>query len=137
MNADLLLERIAATLKRDIGPAIEAEYPKTQAFMAGVVLQKLGRQLGLAEAHRAADAADRRALIGELRAQATAAPVPPAVQSAIDSLAADPGDAALCTLIGALYQARGALGAARFDALLVRVRKTLRANIDRRMEFAA
>jgi hypothetical protein len=47
MNHGELLQRIASTLKRDVGPAIEAEYPKTQAFMAAVVLQKLGRQLDL------------------------------------------------------------------------------------------
>jgi tetratricopeptide (TPR) repeat protein len=38
-----LLRRIAQTLRESIGPAVEAEYPRTQAFMAAVVLQKLGR----------------------------------------------------------------------------------------------
>ena len=51
MNPDQLLERIATTLKRDIGPAVLGDYPKTQAFMAAVVLQKLGRQLGLLHMH--------------------------------------------------------------------------------------
>lgn len=137
MNADRLLERIAATLKRDIGPAVEAEYPRTQAFMAAVVLQKLGRQIGLAEAHRAADAAEMLALIDDLRAQAAAVPLPPAVQSAIANLAAGRSDAALCALIDTLYATRGGLGPACFDALLGRVRRTLRASVDRRMEFAA
>jgi hypothetical protein len=44
MSHGELLQRIARTLKQDVGPAIEAEYPKTQAFMAAVVLEKLGRQ---------------------------------------------------------------------------------------------
>ena len=43
-DAELLTHR--ETLKQEIAPAIDAEYPKTQAFMAAVVLQKLGRQLG-------------------------------------------------------------------------------------------
>ena len=38
---DELLERIVRTLKADIGPAIEEAYPKTQAFMASVVLHKI------------------------------------------------------------------------------------------------
>ena len=67
MNPGELLQRIASTLKRDVGPAIEAEYPKTQAFMAAVVLEKLGRQLGLEGAHRSADAADLSALLDHLR----------------------------------------------------------------------
>ena len=44
---DELLERIARTLKKEIGPAVEDAYPKTQAFMAAVVLQKLAGQLRL------------------------------------------------------------------------------------------
>jgi len=66
MSPGKLLERIAATLRRDIGPAVGAAYPRTQAFMAAVVLQKLGRQLALAEAHGAADAAEMKALIADL-----------------------------------------------------------------------
>jgi hypothetical protein len=45
--------------------------------------------------------------------------------------------AALCALIETLYADRAELGATRFEALLGRVRRTLRANIDRRMEYAA
>jgi hypothetical protein len=137
LTPDKLLERVATTLRRDIGPAIESEYPRTQAFMASVVLQKIGRQLASVEAHRAADAADMEALVADLDAALTTEAVPPAVASAIAGLARGRDNAALCALIGALYRKREALGAARFDALLGRVRKTLRASIDRRMEFAA
>jgi hypothetical protein len=137
MTPDKLLERIATTLRRDIGPAVKAEYPRTQAFMAAVVLQKLGRQLAGAEAHRAADAADMDALIADLEAARASAAVPPAIAAAVAALARDRNNAALCTLIGTLYESRTELGATRFDALLGRVRRTLRASIDRRMEFAA
>ena len=78
MNHGELLQRIASTLKRDVGPAIEAEYPKTQAFMAAVVLQKLGRQLDLEGAHRSADAADLSALLDDLRGVLGRAKCPPA-----------------------------------------------------------
>jgi hypothetical protein len=137
LTPDLLLERIATVLRRDIGPAVGAEYPRTQAFMAAVVLQKLGRQLARAEAHRAAEAADMDALIADLEAALAAAAVPPAIAAAVAALGRSRDAAALCTLIGALYENRAAISAARFDALLGRVRRTLRADIDRRVEVAA
>lgn len=137
MTSDQLLERVAAMLRQEIGPAIEADYQRTQAFMAAVVLQKLGRQLASAEVHRAAAAADMDALIADLDAALTSQAVPPQIASAVAQLARGRDDAALCALIHALYERREPLGAAQFDALLGRVRVTLRAGIDRRMEFAA
>ncbi len=136
MNHGELLQRIASTLKRDVGPAIEAEYPKTQAFMAAVVLQKLGRQLGLEGAHRSADAADLSALLDDLRGLLAGGETPTGVTAAIQTLSGARETAALCALIETLYASRAELGAARFDALLGRVRETLRASIDRRMEYA-
>src|SRR5262245_37348973 len=124
MSHDELLQRIATTLRRDIGPAIQAEYPKTQSFMAAVVLEKLGRQLGLERTHRAADAADLRALLDDLRGVLGGAETPTRVTDAVETLARTQDAAALCTLIEALYTSRAELGAARFDALLGRVRET-------------
>ena len=136
MSPDELLQRIATTLKRDIGPAIQAEYPKTQSFMAAVVLEKLGRQLGLERAHRAADAADLTALLDDLHGVLSGDETPTSVTQAVQTLSRTQDAAALCTLIEALYASRAALGTARFDALLGRVRETLRARIDRRIEYA-
>ena len=130
-DADLLL-RIAQTLKEEIGPAIDAEYPKTQAFMAAVVLQKLARQLALAPAHAIAAAADIDALVVDLRAADAPAPI----RDAIEDIAQRRDAAALCRLVETLYASREALGGRRFDELLARVRRTLGADIERRMEFA-
>ena len=132
-DADLLL-RIAQTLKEEIGPAIDAEYPKTQAFMAAVVLQKLGREMALASAHALAAAADVEALVADLRAAATDVPSP--IRDAIEDVARCRDAAALCRLVEALYASRSALGTRRFDDLLARVRRTLGADIERRLEFA-
>jgi len=137
MRHDGLLERIANTLKRDVGPAIEAEYAKTQAFMAAVVLQKLARELGLEGAHRAAAAADLSALLDDLRGLLSGGGTPAGVTAAVQTVARARDAAALCTLIETLYANRAELGAARFEALLGRVRETLRASIDRRMEYSA
>jgi len=137
MNPGELLQRIASTLKGDVAPAIDDEYPKTQAFMAAVVLQKLGRQLDLEGAHRSADAADLRALLDDLRGVLGGGEMPASVTGAVQTLTWTRDAAALCALIEVLYASRAELGAARFDALLGRVRETLRASIDRRMEYAA
>lgn len=137
MTEGELLERIATTLRQDIGPAVAAEYPKTQAFMAAVVLQKLGRQRDLATAHREAEVADMAALQSDLAAMLAAEAVPEVVARAVDALGRERDNAALCALISTLYEQRAALTPARADAVLARVRKTLRADIDRRMEYAA
>jgi hypothetical protein len=132
-GADLLL-RIAQTLRQEIAPAVEAEYTKTQAFMAAVVLQKLGRQVALASAHALAAHAELDALIADLNANAVE--VPPPVRDSIERLARSRDADALSRLIEALYASREVLGERAFDDLLARVRRTLRGDIERRMEYA-
>ena len=38
MTPSDLLERLAVTFKTEVGPAIEVDYPRTQAFLSAVVL---------------------------------------------------------------------------------------------------
>jgi hypothetical protein len=134
-DADLLL-RIAATLKQEIAPAIDAEYPKTQAFMAAVVLEKLGRQIALAPAHARASAADLIALIDDLTVMLSASGAPNAVEHAIAELCRTRDAEALGRMVETLYAAGAELGERRFAQLLARVRRTLRADIERRMEYS-
>lgn len=129
-----LLQRIAQTLRKDIAPALDAEYPKTQAFMAAVVLDKVGRQIALAPAHTIAAEAELSALIADL--SATAGDVPQPVRDAITALAHARNADSLSRLVETLYASKGELGERRFDELLARVRSTLRGDIGRRMEFA-
>ncbi len=133
-NAELL-HRIATTLKRDVGPAVVDEYPKTQAFMAAVVLNKLAVQLEHAREHEQAAAADIAQLLDDLASEAERAPA--TLAAAIEALTATRDHAALCRLVDVLYAERATLGEARFDTLLARVRLTLRADIDRQMVYAA
>jgi hypothetical protein len=136
MNEGDLLLRIAQTLKNEIGPAVGDEYPRTQAFMAAVVLQKMGQQLALAGAHASAEASDLNALIADLERTAVGT-APPEVKAAISGLRVTRDSTALCVLIASLYAQRQALGEASFSHLLGRVRQTLRANLDRRIGYAA
>ena len=131
-----LLQRIARILRREIGPAVDAEYPRTQAFMAAVVLEKLGRQLALAGEHAAAESTDLTALLDDLRARLAEGNAPAVIRTAIDSLEQTRDAAALCRLIEALYASRVPLGEAQFTALLARVRTTMRRSIDRRVAVA-
>ena len=131
-----LLRRIAQILRREIGPAVKAEYPRTQAFMAAVVLEKLGRQLALAGEHAAAETADLTTLLADLRALLADGHAPAAIRAAIEGLEQTRDAATLCRLIEALYASRAPLGEARFTALLARIRTTMRRSIDRRVAVA-
>lgn len=133
-----VLERIAGALRHQIGPAVDEPFAKTQAFMAAVILDKLARQLRTAPAHARADGDDWAQLAHDLEAQlATAAPL--RLQSAVAAVGAhgNGGDAPLAALVAALYAERDQLGDERFSALLTRVRRTLRARLDRQLEYAS
>jgi len=136
MSPDELLRRIAQTLKQEIGPAVLEAYPKTQAFMASVVLEKLARQLELAPAHAAAERSEVTALESDLNAF-FANDAPTGVAAAIAGLADAPNSTGLNAVVEALSAARGELGTGRFEQALGRVRQTLRAGVDRQMVYAA
>jgi hypothetical protein len=131
-----MLERIAATLRQDIGPAVAEPFAKTQAFMAAVILEKLARQWRAQAAGVEADAVETRALVADLRALLPGPPVPAAVGQALADVAAG-ADGGLGRLVAALYSARDELGANRFDETLARVRLTLRARLDRQLAYAS
>jgi hypothetical protein len=130
-----LLERMAATLRQDIGPAVTGAYPRTQAFMAAVVAEKVARQLALAPAHERADAADLVQLFANLDAVLRGASTVPAVRTVVREGVTQSTVANLCRLIEALYAHRTELGAS-FDTALGLVRTALRARVDRQMEYA-
>ena len=136
---DALLERIARTLKKEIGPAVEAVSPKTQAFMASVVLQKLAGQLRLADEHAAAGRRDLQELATELAGELDTASVdtPPSLRAAVHTVRQDLDTASVSRLIETLYATRSELGEERFESLIGRVRTRLRARIDREMVYAA
>ena len=134
---DELLERIARTLKKDIGPAVEAAYPKTQAFMASVVLQKLAGQLRLADEHAAAGQHDLKELAEELDQLTGSQDTPPSLQAAVKTLRQALDTTSVSHLIETLYATRSELGEERFESIMGRVRVRLRARVDREMVYAA
>ena len=139
MHPDELLERIATSLRSEIGPAVGDSFARTQAFMASVILEKLARQIRLADAHMRAGHADRTALADDLQALMKHAFPASGADGSRDAIAGvrAGGDAELCAVVEALYADRDALGTDTFDALLGRVRTTLRDRLDRQLEFAS
>lgn len=126
MNTAELLQRIAKTLRNDV----------TQAFMAAVVLEKLGRELALAETNRVADDVDLRRLADELT-QARGEPgLHKRVAESFERFANALDPQTLCDVIESLYDARTDLGDVRFNSLVGVTRRVLRAQLDRRLEFA-
>ena len=136
MNEADLLTRIADTLRRDIGPAVTDEFAKTQAFMAAVVLQKLAAQLAHTDEHAHAHRADMDALIADLETTRAASELPQTSELAITTLARQRNKAALSDLVAALYADRACIGEDLFAQLLQRVRRALRADINRQMVYA-
>ncbi len=134
---DELLERIARTLKKEIGPAIEEAYPKTQAFMASVVLHKLAGQLRLADEHTAASQRDLQELAEEVDPLTVSQDTPPSLRAAVNTVRQNLDTASVSGLIETLYATRSELGETRFADLMGRVRARLRARIDREMVYAA
>lgn len=136
MTGDVTLERIAAVLRQDVAPALEDEFASTQVHMVAVIITKLGRQLALETEHRDRRRADLEALLADLHHACRSLPGEDPIARALAAFTAETSDVRLSQLIAALYAGSAELGATRFDALLTRIRRFLRADIDRRMEFA-
>jgi len=146
VSPDELLGRLARTLRSEVGPAVANDYARTQAFLAAVVLEKLAGQLACEAAHLEARAADWTSLVRDLGASLAAPDAatgePPVPGALADSVAAleqggpEGMQAGLGRVVEALYRTRGSLGDREFEKLLARVRQTLRADLDRRLEYA-
>ena len=131
-----LLDRIAATLRTQIGPVVEEPFAKTQAFMAAVILAKLAGQLRGAEADASAADEERRALIAE-SLDDLAGTSTTHVAHALATLGHDGSDAVWSLFVEAIYQDRDELGPDRFGRMLGRTRVALRARLDRMLVYAA
>src|SRR5215468_4801672 len=119
-----MLEEVIASLRGVIAPAISAPYPKTQAYMAAVILETLSRAI------------EERSDLAEAR------------KRSIDRLFADLGELAigvgdgedearLARLVQALYKDRERLGEERFASANRRVRETLRDLLDADLKIAS
>ncbi len=132
LTTGALLGRLAETLRTEIGPAIDDEYTRTQAFMAAVILERIGRQVDLAAGHAGAEADDLARLFDDLRGSLGSAS--DEVVAAVDDAEAIGGVDALSGVIEAIY--RWGIDEPTAAEMLDRIRTVLRRDIDRRMEVA-
>lgn len=132
MDSSRLLARLSDTLRHEIAPAVGEEYPRTQAFMASVILERVSRELALESAHREAERRDVAELIATLGL--VLASTPAAVGSALAEVEA----AGTVDAIGPLVQSLHSWGGDEPSvvAALAEIRPVLRRDIDRRMEIA-
>lgn len=127
LPAKQLLEEVIGSLRNVIAPAIAEPYPKSQAYMAAVILEFVSRQVE-----------ERGDLAGaKLRIYATL----------FEDLAAMPGlgeiargggdpDKRLCEVIDQLHAERARLGEATFTAVNDRIRRALRSLLDQDLKIA-
>lgn len=127
-----LLRRLSVGLKTEIGPNIDHEYTRTQAFMASVILERVSRQVEFGPRHSEAEAADMAQLHTELAVVLANAPLDVAQRR--DEAAQTATVSALGPLVEALY--RWGSEQPEVTAALGVIRPALRADIDRRMEIA-
>ena len=135
MNEIELIRRIAATLKHEVGPATQEPLAKSQAFMASVVLDKVARQLATQTKDLSAHTAELYALAAALEQEAVTT-LPAALRDALEAFRAKPEKSQLGSLVEALYDNQSTIDSQTFEQLLSRIRRTLRADIDRRMTVA-
>jgi hypothetical protein len=124
-----MLEEVIASLRGVIAPAISAPYPKTQAYMAAVILEFLAR--AIEERSDVSEAKERsiERLFADIRALGVVTPAE--IQGGVD------GKSRLVKLIEALYTDRERLGEARFAAANQRVRRTLRDLLDQDLKITS
>ena len=134
MPPENVLEAVAVTLRRQVGPGVADPFVQTQAFMAAVILEKLAGQLRAAHGAAEAEAIERRTMLADL--DAAWGDPPQRLGRAAETLAGDGTDASWSALLEALYADREALGD-RFEPLLTRIRAALRSRLDRTLAYAS
>ena len=123
-----MLEEVIASLRGVIAPAISAPYPKTQAYMAAVILEILARALE----ERSDLAAAKKSSIERLFADLCELGVDVSAPAL-----GEEGEARLARLVTALHADRERFGEARFADANRRVRQTLRDLLDADLKVAS
>lgn len=123
-----LLKEVIASLRNVIAPAIADPYPKSQAYMAAVILEFVSRQVE--ERHDIDD--EKTHALNNLFHDLTSllAGKDPAVANTPDP------EARLCRFIEWLYAEKERLGPETFTAANQRVRVALRQLLDQELKIA-
>ncbi len=128
LPAHRLLEEIIASLRNVIAPAIAEPYPKSQAYMAAVILEFVSRQVEERQDINAEKTHTLNDLFHDL--SSLLAEKTPAVAGTTDQ------EARLCRLIEWLYAEKDRLGPEAFTVANQRVRAALRQLLDQELKIA-
>jgi hypothetical protein len=123
-----MLEEVIASLRGVVAPAISAPYPKTQAYMAAVILEFLARAIDARSDVAEAKERSIERLFADIRELGVVTPA---------EMRGGDGQSRLVKLIEALYADRERLGEARFTAANQRVRRTLRDLLDEDLKITS
>jgi hypothetical protein len=127
LSAQRFLNEVIASLRNVIAPAISEPYPKTQAYMAALILEFVARQVEERGDIASAKAEALESLLRDISRMAGA--------SAADHGDDDP-EARLCGIIERLYAERDRIGEAEFRALNDRIRRGLRELLNQDLRVA-
>ena len=128
LSAHRLLEEIVISLRHVIAPAIADPYPKSQAYMAAVILEFVSRQV---EERRDIDEEKQQTLNNLFHDLSAVLPGhPPPSSSEADY------EARLCRLIEWLYSEKDRLGPEAFATANQHVRAALRQLLDQELKVA-
>jgi len=122
-----IINEIVTSLREVIAPAIAEPYPKSQAYMAAVVLEFIARQV---EERNDIETEKYTALMALLRDLSHQPELGPMIEA--DHLS----EAGLCELIERLYSQREQLGEEVFASVNRRIRQALRALLDAELKVA-
>jgi hypothetical protein len=125
--ATKLIDAIAKSLREVIAPAVVEPYPKSQAYMAAVILEFVSRQVA------AGGDIDERKLTALQALYDDLSRLPQLSRLAVGGKA---GEAELSELIERLYRERDLIGEETFTAANGRVRRALRQLIDEELKVA-
>ncbi len=127
LPAKQLLQEVIASIRNVIAPAIADPYPKSQAYMAAVILEFIARQVE----ERSDIAAAKSRIYARLFEDLAAMPE----LGEIARGGGDP-DQRLCEIIDQLYAERKRMGEAAFAAIDDRIRRALRSLLDEELKVA-
>ncbi len=125
--AQQLLSAIVDSLRKVIAPAISDPYPKTQAYMAAVILEFIQRQVEERGDLAGAKAEAFAALLEQMQCV-------PTLQE-LTSASGEP-ESALCGMIEHLYACRDQLGEEAFQAANQMLRAAARRMLDAELKIA-
>lgn len=128
LSAHRLLEEVVASLRNVIAPAIAEPYPKSQAYMAAVILEFVSRQV---EERPDIDEEKTHTLNDLFHDMSSVL-----VGKEFSSSNTPDQEACLCRLIEWLYSEKDRLGPEAFAAANQRVRAALRQLLDQELKVA-